>query len=76
MKILGALETPDGQWRVEVVQRRRDVAYRLVHGENVVDGLAIATLERLLNEAGVSMADLVDVTDRPAASPEPRPGAA
>ena len=62
MKILGALETPDGAWRVEVVQRGKTVTYRLVHGENVIDGLAIATLERLLNEAGVSMADLAEAT--------------
>ena len=28
------------------------VRLRLIHGDNVVDGLAIATVERLLGEAG------------------------
>lgn len=72
MKILHALETPDGQWRVEVIQRGKDVAYRLTHGESIVDGLAIATLERLLGEVGVDMAELVDVTDRPPTPQVPR----
>ena len=56
----GALESPDGRWRVEAVRRGRDRFYRLIHGDNVIDGLAIATLERLLAEAGVDMADLVE----------------
>lgn len=61
VKIRGALETPDGKWRVEVVQHRGQVFYRLLHGENVVDGLAIATVQRLLEEAGVDMAELIEV---------------
>ena len=59
----GALQSPDGRWRVEAVRRGRDRFYRLIHGDNVVDGLAIATLERLLGEAGVDMADLVEAGD-------------
>ena len=59
----GALQSPDGRWRVEAVRRGRDRFYRLIHGDNVVDGLAIATLERLLAEAGVDMADLVEAGD-------------
>jgi bifunctional non-homologous end joining protein LigD len=71
----GALETPDGQWRVEAIRRPKERFFRLIHGDNVVDGLTIATVERLLREAGVDMADLIDVTDGLAAAPAP-PGAA
>jgi bifunctional non-homologous end joining protein LigD len=76
VKILGALQTPDGRWRVEAVEENRSLRdgkvyrsthYRLIHGENVVDGLAIATLQRLLKEAGVDMADLVEAPIAPAA---------
>lgn len=56
----GALETADGRWRVEAVRRSKDRFYRLVHGDNIIEGLAIATVERLLAEAGIGMADLVD----------------
>jgi bifunctional non-homologous end joining protein LigD len=56
----GALQTRDGQWRVEIVRRGRDQFYRLVRGDNVVDGLFIASVERLLAEAGVDMADLIE----------------
>ncbi|MBG0568189.1 non-homologous end-joining DNA ligase [Actinoplanes sp. NEAU-A11] len=58
--IEGALETPDRRWRVEVVRRGRDQFYRLINvaTDNTVDGLAITTLQRLLAEAGVDMADL------------------
>ncbi|MBG0569165.1 non-homologous end-joining DNA ligase [Actinoplanes sp. NEAU-A11] len=57
----GALETPDGRWRVEVVRRGRDQFYRLMNvaADNSVDGLSITTLQRLLAEAGVDMADLL-----------------
>lgn len=55
----GAFETPDRRWRVEAVRRGRTRFYRLINGDNVLDGLVIATLERLLAEAGVDMADLV-----------------
>jgi bifunctional non-homologous end joining protein LigD len=60
-QVQGSFETPDGRWRVEAVQRGRDHFYRLLHGDNVIDGLAIATVQRLLAEAGVDMADLVEV---------------
>ena len=63
-EVIGALETGDGRWRVEAIRRGGDQFYRLVHGDNVVDGLVIATVERLLAEAGVDMADLFEVPDR------------
>lgn len=54
------METPDGQWRVEVYRTPRTTSYwyRLVHGDNVVESLTIASVERLLAEAGYDMGDL------------------
>jgi bifunctional non-homologous end joining protein LigD len=63
----GAYQTADRRWRVEAVRRGRDHFYRLVHGDNVIDGLAIATVQRLLAEAGIDMADLVEAPIEPAA---------
>jgi bifunctional non-homologous end joining protein LigD len=55
----GAYQTADGRWRVEAVRRGRNQFFRVVHGENIVDGLDIAMVERLLEQADVSMAALV-----------------
>ncbi len=54
----GAMQTPDGRWRVEVV--RRDVAtwFRLIHGDDVIDWLDIARVEQILDQAGVTMSAL------------------
>jgi bifunctional non-homologous end joining protein LigD len=60
-KVEYELQTPDGAWRVEVVKRGRTRWYRISHGDNVVDWLAQATMERTLREAGVDLADLVEV---------------
>ncbi len=49
----GALQTPDGAWRVEVVRRGRTRWYRIVHGDEIQDRLSIAAVERILDEAGV-----------------------
>ncbi|WP_305785331.1 non-homologous end-joining DNA ligase [Symbioplanes lichenis] len=67
--IEGALQTPDGRWRVEAVRRGRDRFYRLIHGDNTIDGLVIATVERLLHQAGIDMADLIE----PSAVTPPEP---
>jgi bifunctional non-homologous end joining protein LigD len=64
----GAMQTRDGRWRVEIVRRGRDRCYRLIQDGTALDGLAIATVERLLTEAGCDLADLVD------APPARRPG--
>jgi hypothetical protein len=58
--IEGAMQTPDGAWRVEVVRRGRTRWYRILHGEDEVDWLSIAAVQRILAEAGVDMAGLVD----------------
>lgn len=54
------MATRDGRWRVEIVRRASGQFYRLVHRDNAVDDLVIASLERLLAEAGVDMAQLED----------------
>ncbi|GAA0494087.1 hypothetical protein Ade02nite_20720 [Paractinoplanes deccanensis] len=62
MRIIGAMETPDGRWRVEVVARgggRRE--YQIRHDGVLIEYLAIASVQRILGEAGVDMADLVEV---------------
>jgi bifunctional non-homologous end joining protein LigD len=57
------MKTPDGQWRVEVYRQPRTRAYwyRLVHDDNVLEGLTIASVQRLLAEASYDMADLTEV---------------
>lgn len=54
------MQTPDGVWRVEVVRRRNGRWYRIVHGEDVIDWLSIAAVERILDEAGVDRRTLTD----------------
>ena len=55
------MQTPDGAWRVEVVRRGRTRWYRIVHGEDVLDWLSIAAVERILDEAGVDRYLMVPV---------------
>ncbi len=55
------MQTPDGAWRVEVVRRGRSRWYRVVHGGDFIDCLAIAAVHRVLTDAGIDLADLVDV---------------
>jgi bifunctional non-homologous end joining protein LigD len=63
------MQTPDGVWRVEVYQRPRSRDswwYRLVNvpNDSVVEDLSIAAVQRLLAEAGVDVADLVEVDQK------------
>jgi bifunctional non-homologous end joining protein LigD len=60
-----AMQTPDGTGRVEVVKYGRTRWYRAVQGDNQLDWLSIAGVRRILGEAGVDIADLVEVTDWP-----------
>lgn len=57
------LRTPDGRWRVEVAQKGSRHGYRLLDtvNDNELDWLGIATVERILKDNGVDMADLVEV---------------
>ena len=59
-EIEGAMQTPDGGWRVEIVRRNRTRWYRIVHGEDVLDWLSISAVERILDEAGVDRRLLVE----------------
>ncbi len=56
----GAMQTPDGRWRVEVVRRGRTHWYRIVHGDDVIDWLSITAVERILEEAGVDRRLLIE----------------
>jgi len=60
-EVEGAMQTPDGSWRVEVVRRGRTRWYRIVHGDEVLDWLSIAGVERILAEHGVDLDELIDV---------------
>ena len=53
------MQTADGEWRVDLVTRGKSTWYRLVHGDDVIDWLSIATVERILAKAGVDMGDLI-----------------
>ena len=63
VRVEAAMQTPDGRWRVEVVRRGRTRWYRILNGDNELDWLTIASVERILGEAGVNMADLISVVN-------------
>jgi bifunctional non-homologous end joining protein LigD len=50
------MQTPDGEWRVEIVRRGRTRWHRIVSGDNQIDWLTIAGVQRILAEARVDMA--------------------
>jgi len=58
-----AMQTPGGDWRVEVIKRGRTRWYRIINHDNELDWLSIAAVQRILGEAGVDMADLVEITE-------------
>ena len=61
VKILGALQSPDGRYRVEVVQHRADIHYRLLRDGEVWQPLAaLGTVEVLLSREGVDLGDFVE----------------
>ncbi|MFI7541662.1 hypothetical protein [Actinoplanes sp. NPDC049599] len=66
------MQTPDGAWRVEIVRRHRTRWYRIVHGEDVLDWLSIAAVERILDEAGVDRHLLTEVRIDPGRLTRPR----
>lgn len=61
----GTMQTPDGQWRVEIVRRGDSRWYRIVHADDVIDWLSIAAVERILDTAGVDRATLAPLQDQP-----------
>ena len=70
------MQTPDGQWRVEVVRRSGSSSYwyRVTHGDSEIDWLTIGQVHRILADAGVDIATLIEVGDAP--PPGTRSGAA
>jgi bifunctional non-homologous end joining protein LigD len=65
VKVHHALQTPDGRWRVEVVQQGSRHGYRILHdGEVLHDWTVVGALPFLLGREGVDMADLVEAPTR------------
>ncbi len=62
-RIIGELATPDHAWRVQVVEGHRGQWYRIVGPDGRHDGLSIATVQRLLREAGVDISELAPAHD-------------
>jgi hypothetical protein len=60
-KVEYAMQTSDGAWRVDIVRRGPAQWYRVVHGDSVIDWLSIASVRRILGEAGIDLADLAEV---------------
>lgn len=68
VEVQGAMQTPDGAWRVEAVRRIEYGAqratqsdwYRILHGDSVIDYLSIGEVQRILAQAGVDMSTLVE----------------
>lgn len=62
-----ALKSPDGRLRVEVVQKGAQVGYRLWRdGAIWTQWTGIGAVEHLLQQEGVSMADLIEAAAKPA----------
>jgi hypothetical protein len=57
-RIIGAMQTPDGYWRVEVYQERPGKHwYRVIHGATVVhDKAPIASVQRILGDQFAELA--------------------
>jgi bifunctional non-homologous end joining protein LigD len=64
-----AMQTPDGQWRVEIVRRGDSRWYRIVHADDLIDWLSIAAVERILDQAGVDRSTLTPVPPPPTDAP-------
>jgi bifunctional non-homologous end joining protein LigD len=56
--VIGTLATPDRRWRVEVISRDGQQSYRIVHADNVVEGLSLPDVQDVLRRAGVDLAEL------------------
>ncbi|MEV4350895.1 non-homologous end-joining DNA ligase [Actinoplanes sp. NPDC049596] len=59
-EVTGTVMTADAAWRVEAVRRDGRQWYRIVHGDNVVDGLSLDDVQRVLEKAGIDFADLTE----------------
>ncbi|SNY62820.1 ATP-dependent DNA ligase [Paractinoplanes atraurantiacus] len=59
-EVTGTVMTKDAAWRVEAVRRDGREWYRIVHGDNVVDSLALDDVRLVLEKAGIDLADLTE----------------
>jgi bifunctional non-homologous end joining protein LigD len=60
-KILGAFASPDGRWRVLAMRDGARAWYRILRdGQVFADGLTRGEAERLLRDARLHLADLVE----------------
>ena len=66
----GSLRTPDGRWQVDVMRRDDRRWYRIRHGENLIDQLAISDVEAILAAAGVDLSDLTDTAPATGQTPD------
>jgi bifunctional non-homologous end joining protein LigD len=57
-EVKGAMVTPDGLWRVEVVSRAGVESFRVVQGDSVLEGLDLQGVEALLARRGVDLQSL------------------
>jgi hypothetical protein len=72
-EVTGALQAPDGAWRVEIVHSAGNNFARLIHGDDVIDALSITSVKQPLGQAGINMADLIEMAEDAASN---QPGAA
>ena len=56
-----AMQTPDGQWRVEIVRRGASSWYGIVHGDDHLDWLSLDQVETILGKARGDRQTLVQV---------------
>ncbi len=59
-QVIGAMQTVDGAWRIEIWQHGPAQWCRVVHGDAVIDGLDITTAHETLAAAGVDLAGLTE----------------
>jgi bifunctional non-homologous end joining protein LigD len=57
-QIDGAMQTPDGSWRVEALHSGTTHWYRIIHADNTIDWLTITDVEHLLHKAGIDISQL------------------
>ncbi|MEU4558499.1 hypothetical protein AB0F72_08915 [Actinoplanes sp. NPDC023936] len=61
-RITGAMQTPDGYWRVETIRSGRDQWFRIWHANTVVEARAsIETVARILGHDALANLQPVDV---------------
>jgi bifunctional non-homologous end joining protein LigD len=55
--VVGSMHTSDGAWQVDIMQRDRSQWYRITHGDNVFDWLTVDTVQQILRQAGMDLAE-------------------